>query len=278
MNNDELILDNLKLINLSIKQMKLFWNTEDEYQEYYDAGLDGLINGARTYNSSIGKHSTYLVICIKNEIKRLLKNKTLVKHTNIYGKDISLYKELYDSEGKTMYLEDIVEDPNINIEEEVEQKIQLEEIISIIDDLDDFRIKEIIKYRYGLIDGKCYSYKEIGDKLNLSREAIRLKIEKGLRIIRKEYNCSHIKQFKIIGGNMGKNLNSLNDYLFEELERLNNNEIINDEDKLKKEIQRSTAMSKIATNIINNANVVVEVNKMFNKSNKVPDLLGIPKK
>lgn len=278
MNTDSLILDNLKLINLSIKQMNLSWETEDEYQVYYDAGLDGLINGAKTYNSSVGKHSTYLVVCIKNSIKRLLYNKTLVKNFNPYGKDISLNNELFDSEGKTTYLEDIIEDPNVNVEKEVERKIQLEEIMSVIDDLDNFRMKEIIKYRFGLIDGECYSYEKIGDKLNLSRERIRQIEQKGLIIIKNNYNNKNVKKLNLLGGNMGKNLNSLNDYLFEELERLNNNEIINDEGKLKNEIQRSTAMSKIATNIINNANVVVEVNKMFNKSNKVPDLLGIPKK
>lgn len=72
-------------------------------------------------------------------------------------------------------------------------------------------------------------------------------------------------------------LNSLNNYLFDELERLSEINTL-DEKKLIKEINRSKAISSIATNIINNANVVIEANKLFSKSSNVPELLGISKK
>ena len=75
----------------------------------------------------------------------------------------------------------------------------------------------------------------------------------------------------------GNDLNSLNNYLFDELERLSNINTL-DEKSLIKEINRSKAVSSIATNIINNANVVIEANKLFSKSSNVPELLGITKK
>ena len=277
MNEDNLITDNLKLIDYTIKKMNLYWNTDDEYQDYYDAGLDGLINGAKTYNSSVGKISTYLVVCIKNSIKQYLKIKSAKKRNNIYGSDLSLDFEYQDSRGDKMQFEDIISDTSINVEKEIENKINYENILYAINNL---KIKEKIymQYYFGLIDGKCYTYKEIGEKLNITGEAVRLIINKAINNTKEYINCIEIRKLNKIGGNMGKNLGSLNDYLFEELERLNNTEIINNDDKLIKEINRSKAISNIATNIINNANVVVEVNKLFNKSDKVPELLGIPKK
>jgi RNA polymerase sigma factor (sigma-70 family) len=277
MDNENLIINNLNLIHLSIKQMHLSYKTDDEYQNYYDAGLDGLINGVKTYNSSVGKISTYLVVCIKNSIKQYLTTKTAKKRNNIYGNDLSLDFEYQDSRGDKMHFEDIIQDKSINIEKEIENKINYENILIAIDNLK-FKEKICMQYYFGLIDGNCYSYKEIGEKLNITGEAVRLIINKAIINTKNYINNIKIRKLNNIGGNMGKNLGSLNDYLFEELERLNNTEIINNDDKLIKEINRSKAISNIATNIINNANVVVEVNKLFNKGDKVPELLGIPKK
>ena len=69
MTEEELILNNLGLIYKVIKDLKCYWRTEDEFQDYYDAGLEGLIMGAKTYDGS-SKPSTYLYPCIKNMIIR----------------------------------------------------------------------------------------------------------------------------------------------------------------------------------------------------------------
>lgn len=60
---------------------------------------------------------------------------------------------------------------------------------------------------------------------------------------------------------MNNNLNSLNDYLFEELERLNDDEELNLENNLDKELKRAKAISGIATAIVNNAKLVLDVKK-----------------
>ena len=61
---------------------------------------------------------------------------------------------------------------------------------------------------------------------------------------------------------MKNNLVSLNDYLFEELERLNDDETLKEEDNFKKEMNRSKAISQVAKNIIDNANVMLEAKKI----------------
>ena len=59
---------------------------------------------------------------------------------------------------------------------------------------------------------------------------------------------------------MTKNkLSDLNDHLFEQLERLNDDEL--SEEELDLEIKRSKAVANIARNIIDNADVVLQAEK-----------------
>lgn len=60
---------------------------------------------------------------------------------------------------------------------------------------------------------------------------------------------------------MDNNLNSLNNYLFEELERLNDDEELKSEETLDKELKRSKAITGIATAIVNNARLVLDAKK-----------------
>lgn len=74
---------------------------------------------------------------------------------------------------------------------------------------------------------------------------------------------------------MKNTLLDLNNHLFEQLERLNDDDLKGDD--LQEEIQRSKAMSGIAHTIISNASVVLEAHKfMDNKmdaENNVPRML-----
>lgn len=68
---------------------------------------------------------------------------------------------------------------------------------------------------------------------------------------------------------------NLNDHLFEQLERINDDALT--EDALKKEIARAKAMTSIASQIIQNARVSVEAAKAFNEGliKKFPPMLGM---
>lgn len=60
---------------------------------------------------------------------------------------------------------------------------------------------------------------------------------------------------------MKNNLESLNNYLFEELERLNDDESLNSEELLNKELKRSKAITQVACQIVQNAKVVLDAKK-----------------
>lgn len=68
---------------------------------------------------------------------------------------------------------------------------------------------------------------------------------------------------------MKNNLSDLNNYLFEELERLNDDddELLKEEN-LDKEIKRSKAITSVAQTIINNAHTVLEAQKFVNDTGR----------
>ena len=68
-------------------------------------------------------------------------------------------------------------------------------------------------------------------------------------------------------------LKDLNNHLFEQLERLNDDEIQGE--KLKEEVERARAMANIATKIIENGNLVLRAKKVMYEQgeNKVPTML-----
>jgi len=64
---------------------------------------------------------------------------------------------------------------------------------------------------------------------------------------------------------MKNDLNALNNYLFEELERLNDDETLDNDDNLSKELKRAKAISGISTSIVNNAKVILDAHKFANE-------------
>lgn len=58
---------------------------------------------------------------------------------------------------------------------------------------------------------------------------------------------------------MKNTLNDLNNYLFEQIERISDDSLTDDE--LNKEIKRSDAVQRVAKTIIDNANLVLQAKK-----------------
>lgn len=71
---------------------------------------------------------------------------------------------------------------------------------------------------------------------------------------------------------MKNNLESLNNYLFEELERLNDDDELDTDEKLEKEIKRSKAITNVARSITDNANTILEARKFAYETGKEVEL------
>lgn len=118
---DKIILDNLNLINKVMKDLNCEIKSQDDYEQYYYAGLIGLIKSSRKYDSSKGK-SGYLYKGIKRYIiAEFIKNSTKKR----YGlKKISLNIEINNIE-----LINYVQS-SFNLEKYVIDKIYLKNILN----------------------------------------------------------------------------------------------------------------------------------------------------
>jgi len=75
-------------------------------------------------------------------------------------------------------------------------------------------------------------------------------------------------------------LNDLNNHLFEQLERLNDEDLTGEE--LEKELQRAKTVTQVATAIINTGALALKAQKHFDEygygaERKVPDILKLTK-
>lgn len=180
MNEEELFINNRGLIFLAIKNMHLYWKTNDEFQDYIDAGTDGLLIGIRTYDKTKGtKESTYYYACIKNEINKMLIKKNLKRYK---GQTISL--NLLANEIDDTELIDLIPG-DIDIEKEIEDKLMAERIVEIIDTLPIVKDRYVIKMYYGL-DGY--------ERMNCTQIAKRWGVNKNRIIDRKERAINKLRR------------------------------------------------------------------------------------
>lgn len=97
---------------------------------------------------------------------------------------------LNETIGDNIYLEDII-GATSNIEEELIKESQILEMYELLEKILNERERQILSLRYGLHDNKIHTLKEIGERLNITRERVR-QIEKKAIIKLK----GHFKEYK----------------------------------------------------------------------------------
>ena len=169
-------------------------------------------------------------------------------------------------DSKSTSTHELIEDATINLEEDVVNKLILEDVLSILNDKERFIIEkhyleEVSQAEIGKIIGaNQVQVSRIETKaLNKIKEAIKNGTIKSSTLKNK-----YVKKENITKGDkkMSKanNLADLNNILFEQLEKLSNPDLKDKE--LKEEIERSQAIAKVAAQIINTGSLVLKVKSM----------------
>ena len=161
---DALIEHNLRLVAYIAKK---FENTGANIEELISIGTVGLIKAISTFNIDKNiKLATYAARCIENEILRFIRKSATHK------REISIDEPLsVDWDGNELLLSDILgSDADIvtkDMEEDEERKIVREAVADLCE-----RERIIVELRFGLIDGRELTQKEVADALGISQSYI----------------------------------------------------------------------------------------------------------
>jgi RNA polymerase primary sigma factor len=118
------------------------------------------------------------------------------KVLRIAQEPISLETPIGDDEDA--HLKDFIEDKSVpSPEEEVTRKILREKLIKVLQTLGE-KEREILMYRYGLVDGTEYTLEQIGKMFNVTRERIRQIETKAIRKLRHPARAKYLKDFETL--------------------------------------------------------------------------------
>lgn len=169
-----LIEHNLRLV---VYIAKKFESTGIGIEDLVSIGTIGLIKAVNTFCPTKNiKLATYASRCIENEILMFLRK------SSQYRNDLSIDEPLnIDYDGNELLLSDILGTDDDIVNKGIETEAEREILRSAVAELCD-REREIMEMRFGLIDGKEKTQKEVADCIGISQSYIS-RLEK--KIIRK---------------------------------------------------------------------------------------------
>ena len=172
-----LIVHNLRLV---VYIAKKFESTGIGIEDLVSIGTIGLIKAVNTFCPTKNiKLATYASRCIENEILMFLRK------SSQYRNDLSIDEPLnIDYDGNELLLSDILGTDDDIVNKGIETEAEREILRNAVSELGQ-REREIMEMRFGLIDGKEKTQKEVADCIGISQSYIsRLekKIIKKLRV------------------------------------------------------------------------------------------------
>lgn len=176
MSEEEIIMNNTKLIYVVLKRLNLYYRED----EFYDIGMVGLVKGVKKYDSSLGySMSTYLYKCIYNEI--LMSFRRINSGREVPEKALI---PLTTPVGDNLTLEDMIQD-DANIEDEIIKKEEIENLHNEILKLSN-REQLVINLYFGLNSCKKLKQKEIAKIIGVEQGRISKIKNTALKKLRKE--------------------------------------------------------------------------------------------
>ena len=149
-------------------------------------GTVGLIKAVDSFDNSKGtKLATYAARCIENEILMLIRNNKKSKGEVYLNDPIG-----EDREGNEIALIDVLSSEDDSIIEIVENRIQIKRLYQKIETTLKGKEKEIVEMRYGLVEGKTKTQREIAAMMGISRSYVSRIEKRALKKLYKELNNS----------------------------------------------------------------------------------------
>lgn len=171
---DELIINNIRLVRYVIHKMNLHHRAD----EYYDAGLIGLVKAANKFNPDKGiKFSSFAVTCIRNEILIEIRKEYPERPISL---DITVSVNGYDNKNELTLL-DMIPD-SFNMEEYIIEKEKYDVMNKALLALTD-RELTIFKLYYGRHD---MTQKEIAMLLGTTQSNMSRIMKNIIKKLRKE--------------------------------------------------------------------------------------------
>lgn len=174
-----LIERNLRLVAHIVKKYQI---PNKDIDELISIGTVGLIKAIDSFDSSKGTRlATYASRCIENEILMLFRNNKKQKSETFLHDPIGI-----DKEGNEISLIDVLSSDKDSVIDRVETNLQIKALYNKINSSLSHREGEILKMRYGLIDGRCKTQREIAALLGISRSYVSRIEKKALKKLKKE--------------------------------------------------------------------------------------------
>lgn len=160
-----LIERNLRLVAHIAKK---YANTEEAMEDLISIGTIGLIKAVDTFDPAKNNRlAAYAARCIDNELLMMLRSRKKI------SREVSLFEPIgTDREGNEISLLDVMEQEQPDIVEEMEKARHLSQLYGLMETELTDREREVLTLRYGLLDGREVTQKEIGEKLGISRSYV----------------------------------------------------------------------------------------------------------
>ncbi|NGU52496.1 RNA polymerase sporulation sigma factor SigK [Clostridium perfringens] len=176
---------NLRLVAHIVKKYSSNYQNSKEMDDLISIGTIGLIKAIDSFDTNKGiRLATYAAKCIDNEILMFFRNAKKTKGEVFLQDPIGV-----DKEGNEICLIDILSSDSDSVLEAVENSLQVKELYKKMSDILSPREKEIIKMRYGLLDGDIKTQREIAAILGISRSYVSRIEKKALKKLNKEFKC-----------------------------------------------------------------------------------------
>lgn len=175
----KLIEHNLRLVAHIAKK---YYADENDRDDLVSIGTIGLIKAIDSFKPDKGiRLSSYASRCIENEILMFFRG------TKKSAQDISLNEPIdTDRDGNTLTLLDTIAADN-DIIEDIDLRLKIGRLYSVLGKVLTEREKEIIVLRYGLSGQRPMVQREVARKLHISRSYISRIEKKALEKLRKQF-------------------------------------------------------------------------------------------